>query len=100
MGVREIEEVQSACQLHPRHADEIDREEGCDDTEDETAKESVAKRLLVLVPRKTQHHNRHDESVVGAQQPFEGDESADCYEIGDLNVQDRLDPTLKSPRQP
>ena len=38
--------------------------------------------------RKTQHHDRHDERVVGAEQPFEGDERRDGYEIGSLNVQD------------
>ena len=42
----------------------------------------------MLVPRKTQHHDGHDERVVGAEQPFEGDERADGYEVGSLNVQD------------
>ena len=89
VGVGEIEEVQPACQLHPCDADEIHGQQGRDDAEDETANETVAKGFLVLRSWKTQHHDRHDERVVGAQQAFEGDESADCYEIGYLYVQDR-----------
>ena len=32
--------------------------------------------------RKTQHHDGHDERVVGAEQTFEGDEQADGDEVG------------------
>ena len=67
-----------------------DRQQRRRDPECKPANQSVAKGLGVLLPRKTQHHDGHDEGVVGAQQALEGDESADGYEVSKLYVQDGL----------
>jgi hypothetical protein len=45
-----------------------------DDAEDETADETVAQGGLVLFGGQAEHHDGHDERVVGAQQSLEDHE--------------------------
>jgi hypothetical protein len=78
---REIEEVGAARELHPGDADEVRREKGGERAEGEAADESVTQRLLVVGPRQAQHHDGHDQRVVGAEQALEDDEQPDGREI-------------------
>ena len=45
------------------------------------ADQPIAQRLVVLGPRQAQHHDGHDQRVVGAEQALEDDEQADGGEI-------------------
>src|SRR6185436_893745 len=82
MRVRQIHQVKPAGELHPAELDQIDREQGRKDAKAEGADQSVAKRGLTLLFRQPKDHHRDNEGVVGAEQPFEGDEERDGDEVG------------------
>ena len=84
MGIDQVQEIRATGQFHPDDTDEIDGQQRGERAKDEPADETVAQRFLVAVLRQTQHHDRHDERVVGTEQPLETDEEADGDEISDL----------------
>jgi len=86
--VGQVQQVETADQLHPRQLNQVDRQERRDDAHGESADQPVAQRLLVLAARQPQDHDGHDEGVIRAQQTFERDEQTDGDEIRRLDVQD------------
>ena len=77
----QIQQVAAAEQLHPRDPDQIDGEHGGQDAQAEAADQSVAEGLLLIASWQAQHHDGHDQRVVGAEEAFEGDEQGDGNEI-------------------
>ena len=63
------------------------RQQRRENAEREAADEPVAQRLLVLIAGQPQHHDGHDERVVGAQQAFEHNQGADDEEVARLKIE-------------
>ncbi len=83
----QVGQVQAAEQFDPRDLNQVDREQRRDESKGKPSDEPVMQRLLVLLLRQSQHHDGHDERVVGAEQAFEHDEHADGDEVGKVEIE-------------
>jgi len=80
--IRQPHQIERTQQLHQRQLDHVRREEDRDPSKQERSDDPVAERLLLLMARKSEHQDREDHRVVGAQKPFEKNEEADRDEVG------------------
>ena len=62
-------------------SDEIDGQQRGEHPERETADQAVAEGRLVLAAGQAEHHDRHHQRVVGAQEAFQRHQGADGDEI-------------------
>jgi hypothetical protein len=85
--VGEIQKVEAAEQADPTHLNERRCQQRGDDAKREAADQAVPQRSAVLRLWQPQHHDRHHQRVVGAEQPFQRHEQRDGNEISRLDVQ-------------
>jgi hypothetical protein len=88
VAVDEEQQVAGADHLHPRQADEVNRQQRCKCPEGKRAQDAVTERLTLLCFGEAENEHRQHHGVVGAQQTFERDEKRDSDEIRDLNRAD------------
>jgi hypothetical protein len=90
VSVGQIQQVQPTEQLHQNQTNEIHGQQRGQHPKNKAADQAVLKRWLVLTARQPEHHDRHDQRVIGAEQPFKCHQRADGDEIPRLNTQNLL----------